>query len=187
MKLLCLALLLVGGLVFSQPNTAQAVPIVGSNFFYEGGAVEVEILQNSAGYTSEIFLISKLTGNPVALGNTHEVGKVVNLGDLSAYGYMIGDAVIFGITVLDTGDRFFMGAGAANPDHVAHAAFDYIEFGDHEYALLGFEDLFGGGDQDYNDAYFKVTGVGTTRVPEPVSWLLTSLGLTGIITLLRRR
>lgn len=185
MKLLSI-LLLFTGLLFSQVNRAHAAPIVGSNFYYEGGNVEVAILQNSAGYTSEIFLVSKLTGNPVALGNTQEVGKVISLGDLSTHGYHVGDAVIFGITVLNTGDRFFMGAGSVNPDGVAHAGFDYIDGGYGDYALLGFEDLFGGGDRDYNDAIFRVTGVGLL-VPEPASLLLTALGLAGFFALRRRR
>lgn len=187
MKLLSI-LLLFAGLLFSQVHQAQALPIVGSNFYYEGGNVEVKILQNSAGYTSEIFLVSKLTGNPVALGNTQEVGKVVSLGDLSAYGYHVGDAVIFGITVLNTGDRFFMGSGSVNPDGVAHAQFYYADGPYGDYALLGFEDLFGGGDRDYNDAAFRVTGVGVgLLVPEPASLLLTALGLASIFAVRRRR
>lgn len=180
MKLLKLAFIITG-LLFTFAKAAQAVPIVGSSFFYEGGNVEVEIIQNSAGYTSEIFLVSKLTGNPVALGNTQEVGKVISLGNLSAYGYNVGDAVVFGITVLNTGDRFFMGAGSANPDGIAHAGFEYIDYGSGDYALLGFEDLFGGGDLDYNDARFKVTGVGIINVPEPASWLLTGLSLASFL------
>jgi predicted GIY-YIG superfamily endonuclease len=50
-----------------------------------------------------------------------------------------------------------------------------------DYATLGFEDLFGGGDFDYNDALFLLEGsIGFARVPEPASLTLLLFGLTAV-------
>lgn len=56
-----------------------------------------------------------------------------------------------------------------------------------EWMLIGFEDIIGGGDRDYNDTVFVVRGVIGDRadVPEPGTAIgLAALGLVGII---RRR
>ena len=49
------------------------------------------------------------------------------------------------------------------------AEYDYV---------IGFEDILGGGDEDYNDAIFAVRGV--TTVPEPVTMTLLATGLAGM-------
>jgi len=55
----------------------SADPILGQRVYYEGGAVELKILQGDAYYTSEVYLFS---GNsPYLIGSSLEVGKVVNL------------------------------------------------------------------------------------------------------------
>jgi hypothetical protein len=119
------------------------------------------------------------------IASNFEVGKVVNLGNLTSLGIGVGDELLFGISVADTHDRFLTGPASRNPDNFAHGAVDYSvgQYGD--IAELRFEDLWGGGDKDYNDAIFRVSGgVGTAlqaAVSEPASWLLFIFGLAGVV------
>ena len=46
-----------------------------------------------------------------------------------------------------------------------------------DLANVGFEDLFNGGDKDYNDLRFSVANVGVSRVPEPSALALVVGGL----------
>ena len=79
---------------------------------------------------------------------------------------------------------------ADNPDGINHlVAFSYaVE--DSPYLVLGFEDLFGGGDKDFNDLMF-VLDVGVENVgklvnaPEPGTFLI--FGTLGVAAAVRRR
>ena len=50
---------------------------------------------------------------------------------------------------------FYSGDGSRNPDGIAHAVVDSRQ----NQAQVGFEDLFGGGDRDYNDLVFSFSNV----------------------------
>jgi hypothetical protein len=81
---------------------------------------------------------------------TTPVGTAVSVGP-----YPVGTELIFGIDVRNTGDHWQSGTSSRNADGVAHVAVTY------EGACawtIGFEDLFGGGDADYNDVVFRVEG-----------------------------
>ena len=68
-----------------------------------------------------------------------------------------------------------MGAAPRNPDNVIHAGVDNIGGG---MFVVGFEDLFGGGDLDYDDNRFQFKGgIAPTAVPEPATLTLLGLGL----------
>jgi hypothetical protein len=77
-------------------------------------------------------------------------------GDIGTFGpYAKGTEVSFGIGVNNTGDYWRSGLGSRNADGQAHVAVTYE--GDCQW-LIGFEDLYGGGDRDYNDVVLRVAG-----------------------------
>jgi hypothetical protein len=178
-KLVAPAAALLLGLILSS-SVAVAAPILGQQIYYEGGDVRVTVLPYSAAYTSQLILFS--TPSPLVIATSSQVGQTFNLGNLAAlYGIAPGSELIFGIVVLNTGDTFKMGPGGRNPDGVEHVLVDYAEGDGGDIALLGFEDLFGGGDHDYNDANFEVQGgIGFTRVSAPASLSLLLLGLAAL-------
>lgn len=61
----------------------------------------------------------------------------------------------FGIDIMDTGEHWQSGPGNRNSDGVVHGAVTYE--GNCSW-LMGFEDLTGGGDRDYNDVVLRVEG-----------------------------
>ena len=121
-------------------SQAYSYPILDQEVYYHGGSLQFEILPSSASYTSQIYLHTA-TGS-MFLGNSTNTGLVINLGNPSSTGLMPGDEFILGIHVINTGSDFVMGGGYDNPDGIAHAAVNYLY---NHVAIIGFEDLFGGG------------------------------------------
>ena len=184
--------------VFVCPRPVSAAPIVGQQLFANGGNVFAQFMGHTAGFTNELYLYDAsnlltplaVTGNVGSLGvglifnnQTTPVGTNINLGAFAA-----GTELVFGIRVLNTGDRFYMGPASRNPDNVFHAAVDnglppqFPPYGviPAGYVGVGFEDLFGGGDFDLDDLGFAFSNVRTTQAPEPVSLSLFALGLAGM-------
>jgi uncharacterized protein DUF4114 len=134
-------------LVPAAPADAQAV--IGGRLSATGGTVDVVVQPGTAGFPSQLFLLRPDgTRNKLAL-NT-EVGKRVTAGPFPA-----GNELVFGITMLDSGQTFLMGPASRNPDGIAHAK--VTETGVRTF-IVGFEDLLGGGDRDYDDNVFQFTG-----------------------------
>ena len=78
-------------------------------------------------------------------------GEAVEVGP-----FAVGTELVFAIDVLNTGDHWQSGPADRNADLVAHVAVTYE--GDCSW-LMGFEDLYGGGDLDYNDVVFRIEGL----------------------------
>lgn len=122
-------------LVYAQPNTTVTSTFCGG----------------SAGYNSATSLSSPVN---VALGtgNVTASGYTVNLGMFTS-----GTELVFSIYVQNTGYTYYTGPGSRNPDGLVHAAITNLGNGDY---VIGFEDLFGGGDKDYDDVNLVITGAG---------------------------
>jgi len=156
---------------------AHAVPILGGNItLTEDSLVTVTFEGYSAGYTSNLSLDMPTNGLGTLFTNkTASVGSTLTLGTFAA-----GTELIFRLFVHDTGLTFFTGEASRNPDNVAHATVNAVG----NTHFVGFEDLFGGGDRDYNDFKFSVA---TKAVPDGAATVgLLGLGL-GVLALARRR
>ncbi|MBI5789241.1 MAG: PEP-CTERM sorting domain-containing protein [Candidatus Schekmanbacteria bacterium] len=156
-------------------SSSFAAPVIGGQVYSLGGEIVVEVLPASAGYTSELHLYSPASQY---IATNREIGKVVNLGS-----FPFGNELIFGIYVQNTGNTFLMGPGTRNPDNIPHAAVEFIAPGQ---AIVGFEDLWGGGDRDYNDNMFLFRG-SVAPIPEPATMFLLGSGLIGLIGYKKRK
>jgi hypothetical protein len=166
-----------------QTSPAHAYPVLDQEVYYHGGSLQLEILPSDSAYTSQIYLHTG-TGS-ILLGTNTNTGLVISLSNPLAAGLMPGDEFILGIHVINTGNDFVMGGGYDNPDGIAHAAVNYLY---NHVTVIGFEDLFGGGDLDYNDARVRVIGdIGLTQIPEPASLILFGSGLVGLMLSRRRK
>ena len=77
-----------------------------------------------------------------------------------------------------------------NPDGINHV----VSFAavDGSYLVIGFEDLFGGGDEDFNDLLFAidigaVNVAALTGTPEPATYMTMGLFMVGGLWVARRR
>jgi uncharacterized protein DUF4114 len=150
-----------------------AYTVVDHDVYYHGGSLQFQILVPDAAYNSQIFLLTDSSSFFIA--NSKDIGLLVNLADPSIVGLNPGDEFTLGIHVTPTGYYFRMGEGSSNPDGVAHGRVNYLP---NHLTLIGFEDVFGGGDFDYNDVQVQVAGdIGVGEIPEPSAMLLFAMGL----------
>lgn len=150
----------VGAVAFAP--SASAVPILGGHVIVASdGNVVAKFLGHTAGFTNLLYLSSPATYPALIFNNqTATVGDTVDLGFFTS-----GTELIFKIHVVDTGDDFYTGPASRNPDTLAHAVVDDAYSLTETY--VGFEDLFGGGDGDYDDLKFSFTNVrGSATVPD---------------------
>jgi Domain of unknown function (DUF4114) len=136
---------------------------------------------------------SKFCPNPndalpgkVAPDRPLNVGDGVNLGLFQAgtkLDFQLASNDING-GVYENGVKSVFGLNQAlNPDGLQHVIAYYYK----DYVVLGFEDLSGGGDKDYNDAVFavdigKANARGAAKIPEPsVVAAMFAIALLGLM------
>jgi hypothetical protein len=160
------------GLLTSTPANAA---IIGGQLFSTGENIQVRVLGGTAAITSYLSLYSP---EVQYIATNQEVGRVIDLGSFPK-----GEELIFGINA--NGNIFRTGPGSRNSDGIAHAGVTFLA---PNVAQVGFEDLWGGGDRDYDDNNFVFSGgiSATQNVPEP-SLLLGFLGLSAFAAHAKRK
>ena len=144
---------------------------------------------HSAGYTNWLRLeVNGVDTGLEGLNNqTSALGQSFNFGAVNA-----GDTLVFKIRVANTGDYFYskQSLNADGLTHIYSANYAGGDSGIPAGVYVGFEDLYGGGDRDYDDLRFVFTNVGggEVAVPEPATWamLITGFGLIGMVARRRR-
>ena len=163
-------------LVAAFSQSAGAAPILGATLTYTGGDVTVTSLPVTSGFVSELGLYDSTFTRLLFIMNDEPAGVTVTFIPGTDFGISVGSELIFGIRIIagaPLGEEYFMGAGTRNPDSIIHAGVDDVGGG---VFHVGFEDIFGGGDLDYDDNAFAFEG-GITAAPEPATLSLLALGL----------
>ncbi|NEQ65910.1 MAG: hypothetical protein F6K21_10495 [Symploca sp. SIO2D2] len=129
------------------PPPPPPPPAIGGQIFSSGGEVVVQVLPSESAATSTLCLFSP---DYRCIATNRQVGSVYNLGSFAP-----DLELLFGIQVQDTGNTFRMGPGGRNADGFVHAQVDFLS---QNTARVGFEDIWGCGDCDYNDNNFLFLG-----------------------------
>jgi hypothetical protein len=181
----------------TMPLTANALPVLyDGRFYYTGGDITIDVLHYDSAYDNVLQLRSALGSLDLAMGSKVGTKTVLTEQQIAGMGIGVGDELQFGLHVQNTGHDFVLGPGDLNLDGLSHA---YIRPSSTSKYYVGFEDLWGGGDRDFNDTIFRFSGgLSTTRgqevargaeivqVAEP-SMLLLLLPAFGLLGLKRRK
>lgn len=161
-------------------------PILGGQLLVaQDGYVTAQFLGSFAAYHSTLYLVKGDGANlepsdqDVELFNSNsERGSEFKFDQK----FTAGTELIFRLDVRNTNRRFFSGAADRNADGIAHAsATTVIGASGILFTTVGFEDLFGGGDNDFNDFMFSLSNVvDPPGVPAPSALALIGLGLVGL-------
>jgi PKD domain-containing protein/uncharacterized protein DUF4114 len=150
-----------------------ATAAIGGQLFWNGGTVTVDVQYADAGLTSKLYLYPNYTDATPDFSGAIYIADNCNSSPAACTGLPsipvtipgslgAGDELVFGIEVQGPGDRFLIGPGTRNSDGLAHA--NVTPIGSNG-AQVGFEDLLGGGDNDFNDNLFNFTAVVVNHPP----------------------
>lgn len=196
------SVLLTAGLAVGLLSVSvYAVPVAPTGtenaliLVHSEGPVMATFEGSGASYSNDIYLMLDALGNPGNDGNpandrfifnNHSTspGESVSLGTFSS-----GTDLSFRLRVNETGFDYFTGAPSSNPDGLHHARAAGNELTN--TTLLSFEDLYGGGDNNFSDMSISLSNTLTAAIsasipePETYAMLLAGLGMIGAVV--RRR
>ena len=141
-------------------------------------------------------VLAFFTGQTAAYGSilTANIGGVdraasifnhgANIGDMFNFGpALAGDIIVFSLNVINTGNIFSSNM-SLNADGLNHYKAIPLTTDTPFYtgvgSWFGVEDIYGGGDLDYNDTTFFMTNVLVSAVPEPAMAVMLLFGLIGV-------
>jgi|GEM_PF-4555414 len=174
---------------------------ISLEYIYDGGSNkgqliafsldEMEGFEGSFSEYSEAIVAQALDEEKAYFVSNDQDDKAVFEGDLNEQGLsnggtLAGERVFtfepgerIGLMLMPTGDlegEAFFSFLSANPDGVAHS----LQMQTTEGVLIGFEDLFNGGDGDFQDVLFNLQGIETsyTHLPKNIDedrvwWAMT--------------
>lgn len=158
------------------------------------GQIGAYFFGSTAAYTNTVSLlvngvVTSQSSDGVLNNHTSSFGDFVILGYANA-----GDVLTFQLNVLSTGETWYSDE-SLNADGMNHA-YSTAFLGDAARDIpmgtyVGFEDVYGGGDSDYNDETFMFTNITSNNlvspVPEPHAYATLLAGLGLIAFTMRRR
>jgi hypothetical protein len=128
------------------PQAGQAPP---SRLIVISGTVTSTVLRG------ETAVFDNLVGLASPVDTTLYLSKAVIEGEQFTLGsFAAGTELVFRITT-PQGATYYTGPGHRNPDGLVHA--NVVQLAANTY-WVGWEDLFAGGDSDYDDVFFQVCG-----------------------------
>jgi len=171
---------IVGAIGMLAPVASHAA--LGDSLFASGGTITATFEGTAASYDSELALVitsPSYNSGWIFPNHSTAVGSTFTFGSFAA-----GTPLDFQLYVLTTGYIWHTGPASGNVDGVIHANVIY-DWNSTGRTFVGFEDLYGGGDFDYDDHMFSFTNVNAIPEPETYAMLLAGLGLLGFAA--RRR
>ena len=173
-----LLMLLSTSAMSAQPRQYDFTPSADKLYAATAGEVILTFLSKTAAYSNDLYLQG--TSDSVLNNQTATPGAQYSLGF-----FQVGAELAFTMFVKNTGFAYYTGSASLNPDSFLHAAYDVTSG---QSLNIGFEDLFDGGDKDYDDLVFSLNNVRVgslvTAVPEPEAYgmLLAGLLMIGFAT-----
>lgn len=145
------------------------------------GEVFLTFLSKEAGYSDDLYLVG--TAGKILNNQTAMLNQQFSIGSFKA-----GTELIFSLFANDISTAFYSGKAQYNLDGISHTAYKTES---NNSVIVGFEDLFNGGDKDYDDLVFSLSNVSAnklviTQVPEPETYAMFLTGLF-LLGLTRRR
>ena len=177
---------------------ASGSALAGAIPYPDAGQLNTAVYSFSAASTGElvVYFYAQSAGNSETIGvrvngsdwpNTGLENHSSSYGESFDFGHVTaGDSVVF---FIDEGGAKFYSDASLNSDGVQHA-YATSWAGDGTIpagTYVGFEDLAGGGDRDYNDTEFVFSNVvPTSTIPEPADVALLLCGLSMLTVVARR-